>query len=252
MQEWMRWEPTKERRRFASFVRSPARLTVGIGAFVTAVGSVMPWAEGTVPGLRGFEPGFFSGLGGAGDGIMLLLLAGGTAFLVLHQTPASSRVRLVHLLPYLVVLFSALTVINGYRAALLEIASWERRGGSGSLAPGLWLAVAGVVIMAVGLAALLPGVVRWTRASDDPADLMTVSRRGLAEVVVGGLGMLVGGALGIEVAVSLTPVPVIGLIALGAVFGGLLGGYAGSWLVGLGAEALARRRHDHAEHHSSR
>jgi hypothetical protein len=106
----------------------------------------------------------------------------------------------------------------------------------------MWLAIAGVALMAVGAAALLPALVRWRRAGDDPADLMTISRRGVAEVLVGLVGMLIGGAIGIEVAVSLTTVPLIGLIALGAVFGGLLGGYAGSWAAGQVADELDRRR----------
>ena len=119
MRQWMRWEATTGRRRFSSLVLTPARVTVGLGALIAAVAGLMPWAEGTVPGRTGFEPAFFSGTGGAGDGIMLMLLALGTAFFVLHETPASSRVRLVHLVPYLLVLFAAFTVINGYRLALV-------------------------------------------------------------------------------------------------------------------------------------
>ena len=241
MRQWMRWEPTRGGRRLSFLVLTPARVTVGIGALMAAVAGLMPWAEGTVPGRTGFEPAFFSGLGGAGDGITLILLAGGTAFFVLHETPASSRVRLVHVIPYLLVLFAAFTVVNGYRSALVEIAAWERRGGQGAIAPGLWLAAGGVAVMAVGMAALLPGILRWTRHSNDPADLMTVSGRGVAETVAGFVGIVVGGALGIGFAASLTPVPVIGLICLGAVFGGLLGAYGGSWLVGLVADQLAQR-----------
>ncbi len=188
MRQWMRWQPTGAQRRFSSLVLTPARVTVGIGALMTGIAGLMPWAEGTVPGRTGFEPAFYSGLGGAGDGIMLILLAGGTAFFTLHETPAMSRVRLVHLIPYLLTLFAAFTVINGYRAANLEIEAWERKGGSGAIAPGLWIAAAGVAVMAVGLAALLPGILRWTRHSDDPADLMTVSRRGVAEAIAGFVG----------------------------------------------------------------
>ena len=71
---------------------------------------------------------------------------------------------------------------------------------------------------------------------------MAVSRRGVAEAIGGLAGVLVGGAVGIQLAVSLTPVPVIGLIALGAVFGGLLGTYAGAWVVRVLADEVSRRR----------
>jgi len=237
----MRWEPTRARR-FSSLVLTPARVTVGIGAGMAFVAGFMPWAQGTVPGRLGFEPAFFSGLGGAGDGVLLVVLAAATAFLVLHRTPVGSRIRVIHVIPYVLIGLAAITCVNGYRAAVLEIAAWERRGGSGEIAPGMWLAIAGVSVMAAGAAALLQALVRWRRASDDPADLMAVSRRGLAEVLTGLVGALVGGAIGIQVAVSLTALPLIGLIALGAVFGGLLGGYAGSWAAGLEADELERRR----------
>jgi hypothetical protein len=241
LQGWMRWAPTKGRR-FSSLVLTPARVTVGIGAAVAIVAGFMPWARGMIPGRRGLEPAFFSGLGGAGDGVLLVILAGATAFLVLHRTPVGTRIRVVHAIPYLLIGLAAITCVNGYRAAVLEIAAWERRGGSGEIAPGMWLAFAGVAIMALGAAALLPVLVRWRRASDDPSDLMTVSRRGVAEVLAGLVGVLVGGAIGIEVTVSLTRLPLMGLIALGAVTGGLLGGYAGTWACRRVADLLDRRR----------
>ena len=45
-----------------------------------------------------------------------------------------------------------------------------------------------------------------------------------------------------RVALSLTAVPLIGLVALGAIFGALFGGYAASWLVRVVAGELAERR----------
>jgi hypothetical protein len=242
MQDWMRWQPTTGTHRLGFLVLAPARVVVGIGAVVTMLAGLMPWAEGTVPGRTGFEPITFSGLGGAGDGVMLILFAGGIAFLVLHRTPASSRVRLVHVIPYVLLVLAAASLLTGYRAATQGIVAWDNRGGQGSISLGLYLAGIGIVVMGVGLAALLPGLVRWRRASDDPADVMSVSRRGIAETVVGLVGILLGGAAGIQLAVSMTPVPLIGLIALGAVFGGLLGAYAGSWVARSVADAVAGRR----------
>jgi hypothetical protein len=242
MQDWMRWQPTTEKHRLGFLVLTPARIVVGVGAVVTMLAGLMPWAEGTVPGRGGFEPITLSGLGGAGDGVMLILFAGGIAFLVLHRTPASSRVRLVHMIPYVLLVLAVASLLTGYRAAMLAIVAWENRGGQGSIALGLYLAAVGLVVMGVGLAALLPGLVRWRRASDDPADLMTVSKRGIVESIAGLAGILVGGALGIQLAVSMTPLPLIGLIALGAVFGGLFGAYAGSWIARSIADELLRRR----------
>jgi len=237
----MRWEPTKAKR-FSSLLLTPARVAVGVGSAIAMVAGLLPWAEGVAPAHRGFEPVFFSGLGGAGDGVMLILVALGAGALTLHRTPATSRVRTVRLMPAILVFLAAMTWLSGYRAALREIGAWEVRGGTGQLAPGLWLAGAGILVMAAGTLWLLPDVIRWQRRSDDPAELVKVGPRLIAEVVAGVGGTLLGGAAGIALALSLTGPTLVGTIALGAVFGGLAGAYAGSWLVRVLAEWLAARQ----------
>ena len=237
----MRWEPVKARR-FSSLLLTPARVLVAVGAAISMVAGLLPWAEGMAPAHRGFEPVFFSGLGGAGDGGMLILVAFGAGALTLHRTPALSRVRTVRLMPAILLVLAATTWLNGHRGALEEIGAWEVRGGSGQLAPGLWLAGLGILMMACGTLWLLPEVVRWQRRSDDPADLVTVGPRLVAEVVAGVAGTFLGGVAGIALALSLTGPTLVGTIALGAVFGGLVGAYVGSWLVRVAAERLAARK----------
>jgi hypothetical protein len=241
MSDWMNWQPTKGRR-FASWVLTPARVTVGVGATMALVAGAMPWAEGSAPGLRGFEPVFFSGLGGSGDGVVLILVSAGVGLLTLHHTPATSRIRSVRLAPAVLVLLAVFTWINGYRASLDAIDSWETRGGSGQIAPGLYLAALGIALQAAGTLWLLPEVVRWRRRSDDPSDLMEVGPRQVAEVVLGIAGVLVGGAFGIAVAAAITGPMLVGAIALGAVFGGLLGAYAGSWVAREAADRIGTGR----------
>jgi hypothetical protein len=237
----MRWEPVKARR-FSSLLLTPARVIVAVGAAIGMMAGLLPWAEGVAPALRGFEPVFFSGLGGAGDGVMLIVVAFGVGALTLHRTPATSRVRTVRLMPAILVVLAVTTWLNGHRGALGEIGAWEVRGGSGQIAPGLWLAGLGILLMAAGTIWLLPEVVRWRGRSDDPADLVTVGPRLIAEVVAGILGTFLGGVAGIAVALSLTGPTLVGTIALGAVFGGLAGAYGGSWLVRVVAERLAARK----------
>ena len=96
MLEWMRWTPDRPRR-FGWMLLEPARVIVGIGAAAGVLAALMPWAEGIAPGRTGLEPVFFSGIDGAGDGVMLILLAGATGLLTLHRAPATSRVRTVRL-----------------------------------------------------------------------------------------------------------------------------------------------------------
>jgi hypothetical protein len=228
LDEWMRWQGSRSGR-LSWMLPTPARITVGIGSLMTIVAGFMPWAEGQAPAHSGFEPVFFSGLGGAGDGVVLLLTSLGAGLLTLHRTPATSRVRTVRLLPSILVALAALTWINGYRAALLEIAAWERRGGTGGIAPGMWIAAAGIGLMAVGTVVLLPEVIRWRREAGDPSDVVTVGVRDVAEVVGGIAGVLLGGWAGVVGAIALLGPTLVGSIALGVIFGGLLGAYAGAW-----------------------
>lgn len=241
--EWMRWQPTGRGGRLRSLLLTPSRIVVGLGSAIALVGGFMPWAEGLAPGHSGIERVFFSGLGGAGDGLVIAILAAAAGALTLHRTPATSRVRSVRLAPILLVVLAAVTWLNGHRAALDEIAAWERRGGHGDLAPGLWLVAGGVLLMAAGSLWLLPPVLRWQAASGDPADAVTVRVRDVLVVAAGIGGTLAGAAVGILGGLALTGPRLVGTLAFGAIFGGLFGAYGGAWLmrVALGA-AEARRR----------
>jgi hypothetical protein len=230
LDEWMSWKATRARR-FSWMLLTPARATVGIGALMAVIAGFMPWAEGHAPGHTGLEDIFFSGLGGQGDGVVLILVSAAAGLLTVHRTPATSRVRTVRILPSILVVLAALTWINGLRASYVEIAAWERRGGQGSISVGLWLAGLGIALMAVGTIVLLPEVIRWRRRPDDPVDLGRPGLRDIAEVAGGFAGILVGGWLGILFGISITGQTVVmGTIALGAVFGGLGGAYLGAWL----------------------
>ena len=68
--------------------------------------------------------------------------------------------------------------------------------------------------------------------------MMHVTLGGVARVVGGIAGNFIGGAIGIGFTAGLTPTPLIGLIALGAVFGGFGGAYGGGWLAGAAADRV--------------
>ena len=240
MHEWMRWQPTRARR-FSSLLLEPARIVVGIGGACVVLGGCMPWADGVAPSYAGTGPEFFSGLGGAGDGLVELFLGAITAFLVLHRTPAGSRVRTVRLLPAILVVLAALTWISGYRAAIDAIDTWVKRGGHGTIAPGLWLVGVGVLLMAAGTLRLLPSALRWQSEAGDPGDLVAVSRGGVAVAIASLAGTVVGAGLGISIGLSLTGPMVLGMLAFGATFGGLFGAYGGAWAMRALLRAIGAR-----------
>jgi hypothetical protein len=239
MHEWMRWEPTRNRGWLSSYVLTPARIVVGVGAALGVVGGVLPWAEGRVPGLTAFDRVFFSGLAGAGDGLVIVIVCASAGLLTLHHTPALSRVRTVRLAPAILVVVAAMTWVNGYRAMQVVIEGWHRRGGSGGVAPGLWMVGIGIILMTIGTIPLLPAVVRWQRAADDPADLVTIRPRDVA-VVAGSIGgVVVGAAAGIALGLALTGPHLVGTLAFGAMFGGVFGAYGGAWAVRAALDAWA-------------
>jgi hypothetical protein len=232
LQTWMDWQPTRGHGVLDALALTPARIVVGVGAAMTVVATVLPWAAGRAPRTDGFEDVLFLGTQGAGDGVMLLLLAGFAGLLTIHRTPAASRVRIFRALPAVLVLLAIFSWINGWRAAGDEVDGWVRSGGSGGISIGVPLAGLGIALMVIGSIALLPPVILWKTEAGDPSDLMEITPGGVARAIGGIAGILVGGAVGIWFAVGLTPTPVIGLIAFGAVFGGLGGAYGGSWLAG--------------------
>lgn len=241
MHEWMRWQPTGRRGYLSSYELTPARVLVGIGAALAVIGGLMPWAEGRAPGLTGVEPIFFSGLAGAGDGLVILVVCASAGLLTLHRTPALSRVRTVRLAPALLVLTAAVTWANGYRAAQAAVEGWHRRGGDGGIAPGLWLVGIGILLMAAGTVPLLPAALRWQRAEGDPDELLTVRPRDVMIVAGGIVGVGVGAAAGIALGLALTGPQLVGTLVFGAMFGGMAGAYGGAWVMRAGLDALANR-----------
>jgi hypothetical protein len=240
MHDWMDWEPVRGKR-FASLVPTPARVLVAAGAAAAVVAGLMPWAEGVAPGRTGFEPVAFSGLAGAGDGVMLIVVSIGAGVFTLHRSPAESRTRTVRLVPVVLVVLAVFTWLNGQRAAGNAVEEWVIRGGSGGPAPGLWLSGLGVAAMVLGTLWLLPGIVRWRRRADDPDQILEFSWAATAELVAGAVGVLVGGVVGISLGLALTGPTIVGTVFLGAVFCGLLGGYAGTKLVSLTVGRLEER-----------
>jgi hypothetical protein len=236
MQEWMHWQPVKAKR-FASLRLTPARVLVGAGAVVAILAGLMPWADGIAPGRTGFEPVTYSVLGGAGDGVMLIAVSLGAAALTLHRTPAEARTRTIRLLPAILVVLAAFTWVNGRRAAEIAVEDWGVRGGSGGPAAGMWLAAAGILVMAAGTLWLLPSVIRWKQRDGDPDVLLRFSWPAVIELAAGGIGLILGAVVGMNAGLALTGPTIVGTIFLGAVFGSVLGAYAATW----GARALLLR-----------
>ena len=172
LQAWMAWQPTRGRGLLDTMALTPARIVVGIGAALTVVATLLPWAAGRAPDVAGFEDVVFLGTQGAGDGVVLLIVAAIAGFLTLHRAPAGSRVRVLRAMPAVLVLLAVSSWITGWRDASDEVDAWIRRGGSGGISVGVWLAGIGIALMALGTIALLPQVIRWKTQAGDPTDML--------------------------------------------------------------------------------
>ena len=226
----LRWDPdlTKPERR-PSIFRDPLRAGLAVSGLAIAIGSTQPWAEGTV----GFQPQSFGGFEGAGDGAILLFFALILLFMARDRGFVDARDGARRYLPMIAGLICLGDWVIARQGADLLIDGWLRTGGTGSLAPGFYLAGLG------SLGAAVVGSVASLRKGDGrtggPGSLIRLPRRSDVPTLVASLGLVVGFLLGAGLAISVFPAtvvqaPLVFLAGFGAIAGTYLGRSIGRWL----------------------
>jgi hypothetical protein len=147
MSQWHRWQRQFDSRGPDSLWRDLPRTAAVIGALVAVVGAFLPWASGSLPKAG---PREVSGFAAPGDSIFMIWTALCSAGILSIRGLAESRSLLPRVLP--VVITAAMVVVwfQDYVAARREVETWLAFGGSGSIAPGLWLIAVGILLMALG------------------------------------------------------------------------------------------------------
>jgi hypothetical protein len=137
--------PTSPPERRFEVLRDPIRATVLISSLVMIVGARLSWIDAELPYQGHFE---VSGFDHAGDGAITFLAALAMGGWALSGAIRSKIVPLV-LLPIAIGLTGLLVMRIAVQDAESLIASYEHLGGSGSIAIGLWLTIAGLVALTV-------------------------------------------------------------------------------------------------------
>jgi len=219
----LRWDPDLTKvERSPSILHDPLRAGLAASGLAIVIGCLQPWAEGTV----GFAPQTFGGFDGAGDGAILLFLAIILLFIARDRGFVEARDGGRRYLPMIIGLISIADWVIGRQQADLLIDGWLRTGGTGSLAPGFYLAGAGALGAAVlgSVASLRKGEGR----TGGLGSLVRLPRRSDIPTLVASTGLVGGFLLGAGLALSIFPAAVVDApLVLLAGFGAVVGAYAG-------------------------
>jgi len=226
----LRWDPDLTKvERSPSILHDPLRAGLAASGLAIVIGCLQPWAEGMV----GFQPQSFGGFDGAGDGAILLFLAIILLFIARDRGFVEARDGGRRYLPMIVGLVALADWVIGRQQADVLIDGWLRTGGTGSLAPGFYLAGTGALGAAVlgSVASLRKGEGR----TGGLRSLIRGPRRSDVPTLVASAGLLIGFLLGAGLALSVIPVavveaPLVFLAGFGAVAGAFVGRSLGRWL----------------------
>jgi len=160
-------------------LRDPVRATVLGASIGFIVGARLTWVNAVLPYVPRLE---VSGFDNAGDGAITLVAALFTVGWALSASAFRSRAPVLVLFPLVIGIAALVLTRLAIQNAEILIASYEKRGGSGSISIGLWLTgIAALVMTVAGLAHVL-------RVRRD------VSFR--VRLVAGDVGAVAGGILG--------------------------------------------------------
>ena len=231
--EGLRWDDnlTQSRRSFA-ILRSPLRITMGIGALIMMVGCFLPWAQGHL----GFLPVQFGGFDRASDGVILFVL--GVVVLALFVRGADSLDApegLRRWAPLIVGLVCVGLWLVALQQSLITIESWRRDYGDGAVVAGWWVTGVGAVI--VGITGAYATLRPHEGQASDPNSILRKPRRSDAGPIltwVGGIaGLIVGAAAALEIFPAISAsAPMVFLGGLGMILGAYLGRVAGNAIGG--------------------
>ena len=198
------------------------RATVVAASVVLIAGARLPWIDAVLPYVRQFE---VSGFDNAGDGAITLLGALVTLGWALNGSTFRSRIPALVVLPLAIGLAGLVITMVAVQNAQILIASFERRGGSGTISLGLWLTGLGAFVLAIAGATHVYRVRREVRFTfrPNPGDIGAVA------------GGVLGGVAGVVASTSILPLlfgEPAGVIASAQVLGLLLFGALGLWIGG--------------------
>lgn len=231
MTDRLRWdERLTERRRGPGLLRDPLRLALVAGTLVLIAGALLPWAEGMI-GLLPVAYG--GGLDPTADGLFAAIVGAVLLFFVRDRGFIEAVEGPRRWAPMVIGLACLGLWLVGAQSAGNAIRRWEGDDGTGSLAPGYW--IAGVGAVAVAIAGTIAAL---RRRPGEPAVRMPLPRRPRRsdiETVAAAAGAVLGAIAGSVGALLLfdpvtVGVPLLFFGMLGLVFGAFAGQSTGERL----------------------
>ena len=229
----LRWDEslTKTRRGF-TILRSPLRITMGIGALIMMIGCLMPWAQGHL----GLLPVQFGGFDRASDGVILFVL--GAVVLGLFVRGADSLNAPEGLRRWAPLIIGIVCVglwLVALQQSLITIESWRRDYGDGAVVAGWW--VTGIGALIVGITGAYATLRHHEGETSDATALLRKPRRSDAGPILTWVGGIAGLVLGAGAALEIFPAisasaPMVFLGGLGMILGAYLGRVAGNAIGG--------------------
>ncbi|MCI0346525.1 MAG: hypothetical protein L0221_13940, partial [Chloroflexi bacterium] len=146
--------------------REPVRAAVLLASVLFIVASRLTWIEGMLPYQPHIE---VSGYANAGDGAITLVAALFTLGWALRRSFFESRQTAVVVFPLVIGVAGLVITRLAIQNAEILIASWETRGGAGSVSIGIWLTGLAALAMTIVQTVATPG----TRAT--AAAMLTVA-----------------------------------------------------------------------------
>jgi hypothetical protein len=212
--------------------RSPTRLGVGIGALVVVLASIPPWATGYAPPSGDVA---FRGLEGAGDALILIVLALIAGGMTLNRAAANSSIRVVQLVPLVVAIVGALIWVIARTETRAAVDEWIRRGGTGHEEITIWVVGAGQLAV-LALSTLLAAR-RWAETPAVAVGRLRADEHTTWVSIVQAIGVVIGGVAGFAAGIGLveryvTSKPSLLFLVVAVLCAGL-GAYIGSWLTHL-------------------
>lgn len=166
--------------------REPVRAAVLLASVLFIVASRLTWIEGMLPYQPHIE---VSGYANAGDGAITLVAALFTLGWALRRSFFESRQTAVVVFPLVIGVAGLVITRLAIQNAEILIASWETRGGAGSVSIGIWLTGLAALAMTIG-----GGVHVW-RVRREVSFRPGLSTGDIG-AALGGVGGAVGGYLG--------------------------------------------------------
>ena len=203
-----------------------------IGAITLAIaGALLPWAHTWRPGYGWTDVSGFAGSGDGGLVFELMIVAG---IFTWSERISGSRLAFVVAVPALLGVACAAVLRLSYESLQTTFRLLRNAGGHGTIEPGFWMAVIGIIVVIASGAAVV-----W-RARHRLSFTVGISGPTVAGAIGGVAGFVVGFVAGSTIAGLFTEGAISGVSTSVLVILAFTLAFVGAWVGAVGGASIAR------------